>query len=346
MIDLRSDTVTVPTPEMLRAMMSAEVGDDVYGEDPTASRLEAMAAELLGKEQAVFVPSGTMANQVSMKVWTRPGDQLLADMESHVYRHEAGAPAALSGVTFGLIEGERGILSAQQVEEAILPDDLHCPRTRLVVIENTHNGGGGTVYPVRTVREIGQLCRQRGIVLHMDGARLLNACVAEGVEVTAYTEHVDSVTLCFSKGLGCPVGSVTAGSQGFARAARRVRKMLGGGMRQIGYLAAAAIYALEHNVDRLKEDHDNARALAEGIAGVQTLHLRGEPPTNMVYFDVLDPLTPGGVLSSLQDKGVLVLNTGGATFRAVTHLGITRQDIDRAVRALREAAAGTGMSLA
>ena len=335
MIDLRSDTATVPTPAMLKAMMEAQVGDDVLAEDPTANRLEEMAAELLGKEAAVFVASGTMANQVSLKAWTRPGDEVIADKDSHVYHYEVGAPAAISGVTFRLLDGDRGILAPYQVEAAIRPDNVHYSITRLVVIENTHNRGGGSVYPVQTVRGIAGVCRRHGLVLHMDGARLLDACVAEGVGPTEYTQHVDSVALCFSKGLGCPVGSVVAGSREFAKSARRCRKMFGGGMRQIGYLAAAAIYALENNVERLREDHDNARALAEGVAGIESLRLKFEPSTNMVYFDVVPPLTPEGLLSRLEAEGIRINHTGGTTFRAVTHLGITRQDIEAVLAALR-----------
>ncbi len=336
MIDLRSDTVTVPTAGMLKAMMAAEVGDDVFGEDPTAARLEEMVAELLGKEAALFVPSGTMANQVSLKAWTRPGNEVLADKGSHICNYEAGAPAAISGVTFRLLDGDRGILSPQQVEEALRPYDDHLPITRMVAIENTHNRGGGSVYPVENVRGIGRVCRREDLILHMDGARLFNACVAEGVAPGEYAQHVDSVTLCFSKGLGCPVGSIVAGNQEFIRSARHVRKMLGGGMRQIGYLAAAAIYALENHVDRLQEDHDNARALAEGIAEVKSLHLNFQPTTNMVYFDVLPPLTPERLLSDLREAGIGMLQAGQTTFRAVCHLQVTRRDIDTVVQALRE----------
>ncbi|MDP6439680.1 MAG: GntG family PLP-dependent aldolase [Candidatus Brocadiia bacterium] len=339
MIDLRSDTVTVPTPGMLKAMMEAEVGDDVFGEDPTANRLQGMAAGLLGKEAALFVASGTMANQVCLKAWTRPGDEVITDSGSHICNYEAGAPAAISGVTLRLLDADRGILSPEQIEPAIRPDNDHFPASRLVAIENTHNRGGGSVYPVETVRGIGEVCRRHNLVLHLDGARLLNACAAEGVDPADYTRHVDSVTLCFSKGLGCPVGSVVAGSREFVRSARRVRKMFGGGMRQIGYIAAAAIYALENNVDRLREDHDNARALADGIAQIESLHLKFEPVTNMVYFDVLPPLTPDGLLSRLDEAGVRMLCLWGTTFRAVCHIHITRPDIDATLRALRETCA-------
>jgi len=335
-IDLRSDTVSVPTPAMLDAMMKAEVGDDVYGEDPTANRLERMTAELLGKEAALFVASGTMANLVAIRAQTDPGDEAILDAESHCFYYEAGGYAAIAGVSFWLVEGERGIIPPEQIASAIRPADVHQPPTRLVIIENTHNRGGGSAYPVETVRGIGQVCRERGLRLHMDGARLFDACIATGAEPTDYARHVDSVSICLSKGLGCPVGSLVAGSREFVERARRVRKMLGGGMRQIGYLAAAGVYALEHHVERLAEDHEHARLLADGIRGCVGLRLKHDPPeTNMVYFDALPPHAPDEVLNALKAEGVLIGNMGGTTFRAVPHIGISRADIARAVSVLQ-----------
>ncbi|MHC4789619.1 MAG: low-specificity L-threonine aldolase [Planctomycetota bacterium] len=336
-IDLRSDTVTVPTPQMREAMMAAEVGDDVYGEDPAANRLEAMAAELLGKEAAVFVPSGTMANLVAIKVHTRPGDEIILDAESHCYHYEGGGYAAVAGASVRFIHADRGIIQPEQIGPAVKPPNVHFPRSRLVVIENTHNRGGGSLYPVGTVESIGEVCRERGLRLHMDGARLLNACVAAGVDPIDYTRHVDSVCLAFSKGLGCPVGSVVAGSREFAERARRVRKMLGGGMRQIGYLAAAGAYALRHNIQRLAQDHENARLLADGIREADGLRLKWDPPdTNMAYFDVLPPHTAGGLLQVMDAEGIRIGLVGGATFRAVTHMGIAREDVERVVEVLQE----------
>lgn len=337
-IDLRSDTVTIPTPPMLRAMMRAEVGDDVYGEDPSVNRLQELVAEMLGKEAALFVASGTMGNLVCIKAHTEPGDELILDSESHCYQHEGGGYAAVAGVSVRLLQTERGIIQPEQIAQAVRPDDAHFARSRLVVIENTHNSGGGSVYPVQTVRRIGEICRRLGLALHVDGARLFNACVAAGAEPAEYARHADSVTICLSKGLGCPVGSVVAGTQEFIARARRVRKMLGGGMRQAGYLAAAGLYALEHNIERLAEDHENARLLADGIREIKGLRLRYDPPeTNMVYLDVLPPRSPAGFREALKAKGILIGGERRATFRAVTHIGITRRDIQRTVSALRSA---------
>jgi len=335
LIDLRSDTVTVPTPAMLDAMMHAEVGDDGYSEDPSINRLEAMVAETLGKEAAMFVPSGTMANLVCIKTHTEPGDEAILHVDSHCFYYEVGGYAAVAGISFRLVQGERGIVQPEQVEQAIRAEAVYFPRSRLVIIENTHNLGGGSVYPVETVRRLGELCRARGLKLHMDGARLFNACIAAGVSPTEYTRHVDSVMVCLSKGLGCPIGSVVAGDAQFIARARRFRKMLGGSMRQAGYLAAAGIYALQHNVERLTEDHENARLLADGIRGVPGLELKYDPPeTNMVYFEVLPPMTPEAFVEALRDEGVLIAGQG-RTFRAVTHIGIAREDVEKAIEAIR-----------
>jgi len=336
-IDLRSDTVTVPTTEMLRAMMAAEVGDDVYGEDPCVNRLEATVARLLGKEAALFVPSGTMANLVSIKTHTQPGDELICDALSHCYLYEAGGYAAIAGLSVRLLTTERGIVQPQQIAEAVRDSDVHFPRSRLVVIENTHNRGGGAAYPVETVEAIGRTCQQHGLRLHMDGARLFNACAATGARPADYCRHVDSVAVCLSKGLGCPVGSLVVGSADFIARARRVRKMLGGGMRQVGYLAAAGLYALEHHVARLSEDHAHARLLADAVRQNPALRLKFDPPeTNMVYFDVLPPLEPDAFHAALKADGILIDKTGGGTFRAVTHIGITRADVERVGSALRD----------
>jgi threonine aldolase len=335
-IDLRSDTLTVPTEGMLRAMAAAEVGDDVYGEDPSVNRLQDMVAERLGKEAALFVASGTMGNLVCVKAQTRPGDEVIMDAGSHVYHYEGGGYAAVAGVSVRLIRAERGILEPEQVAEAVRTADPHLARSRLVVIENTHNRGGGSVYPVETVEAIGALCRERGLGLHVDGARLFNACAAAGAEPADYARHADTVTICLSKGLGCPVGSVVAGTAEFTAEAHRVRKMLGGGMRQAGYLAAAGVYALEHHVERLAEDHENARLLADGIRDVEGLRLKYDPPeTNMVYFGVEPPRRAGGLMQALEEAGVRIGYVGEEGFRAVTHVGITRADVERVVEALR-----------
>ena len=338
MIDLRSDTVTVPTPEMLQAMTAAEVGDDVYGQDPTVNRLQDMVAEILGKEAALFVASGTMGNLVCVKSQTVPGEEVMVDHDSHYYHYEGGGYAAIAGVSLCFIHGERGIISAGQVAEAVRPADDHFARSSLVVIENTHNRGGGSVYPVETVAEIAQVCRENGLRLHMDGARLFNACVALGVEPIDYARHCDSVTVCLSKGLGCPVGSVVAGSRDFITRAHRVRKMVGGGMRQTGYLAAAGIYALENHVERLQQDASHARRFADTLRQFVELELHYDPPeTNMVYFHVRPPHDPAELPGILRDEGILIGAESPRGFRAVTHLGITREDIDRVAEVLHDA---------
>jgi threonine aldolase len=334
-IDLRSDTVTVPTAPMLAAMTAAPVGDDVYAEDPSVNRLQEALAALLGKEAALFVPSGTMANLVSIKAHTQPGDEVILDADSHCYFYEAGGYAAVAGVSMRFIQAERGIVRAEQIPPLVRPPDAHFARSRLVVIENTHNRGGGSVYPVETVKAIGSTCRELGLKLHMDGARLFNACIASGARPADYTRHVDSVSICLSKGLGCPVGSLVVGSVDFIARAHRFRKMYGGGMRQAGYLAAAGLYALEHHIERLAEDHANARLLADAVREQPSLRLKYDPPeTNMVYFDVLPPLEPAAFGAALKERGIL-MNGAGATFRAVTHIGIEQADVERVAGCLR-----------
>ncbi|MFW6189823.1 MAG: threonine aldolase family protein [Planctomycetota bacterium] len=337
-IDLRSDTVTVPTEPMREAMAEAEVGDDVYGEDPSVNRLEATAAALLSMEAAVFVPSGTMGNLVALKTHTRPGDEVIMDADSHCYHYEGDGYAAVAGVGVRLIKSKRGVIRPQQIPPLVRQKDAHFARSRLVVVENTHNRGGGEPYPVETVAGIRDVCHKHGLSLHMDGARLFNACVATGAQPADYARHVDSVSVCLSKGLGCPVGTLLVGDRRFIDRARRWRKVLGGGMRQAGYLAAAGSYALENHVGRLAEDHENARRLADGIRGCEGLELRYDPPaTNMVYFDLLPPHVPDRFGSALAAEGVRAGNAGGKTFRAVTHVGITAEDVDRVIGAIRRA---------
>ena len=265
-VDLRSDTVTKPTPEMRRAMAEAEVGDDVFGEDPTVARLERLAAERLGKEAGLFVTSGTQGNQVSVMAHTQRGDEILLDENSHIFNYEVGAPAILSAVQTRTLRGRHGILDPGEVRDAVRPPNIHHPRNTLICLESTHNRGGGTVYPLETLREIRRIAAERGLGVHLDGARLFNACVATGTPVHEAAAQADSVSFCLSKGLGAPVGSVVTGTRAFIDRARRARKMLGGGMRQAGVIAAAGIVALETMVDRLREDHANARLLAEGLA--------------------------------------------------------------------------------
>ncbi len=333
MIDLRSDTVTRPSAGMRKAMAEAEVGDDVYGEDPTVNRLQECAASLLGKEAALFVPSGTMANQTSLLAHTRPGDEIILERGSHILNHEAGGLAALAGVQTFVLDGKRGIIEPEQVEEAVRFPDVHFPPTRLVWIENTHNRGGGTVFPLEKMKEIRAVALGRDLVMHMDGARLFNACAASDIPPAEYAKQVDSLNFCFSKGLGAPVGSMVVGSADFIKRVHRFRKMLGGGMRQAGILAAAALYALDHNVERLAQDHVNARRLAEGLADCKGVVVTNEPvETNLVFFDISrSDKNALEVMNEARDRGVLVLPESLTEMRAVTHLDVSAADIEQAI---------------
>jgi len=333
MIDLRSDTVTRPTAAMRQAMATAEVGDDVLGEDPTVNLLQEKTASILGKEAGLFVPSGTMANQVAIKTLIRPGDEIIVDSNAHIFFYECAATAVISGGQFRCLEGARGILSARDIESAIRPADIHQPPTRLVCLENSHNRGGGSVYPMASLDDIHEVARRRDLRVHLDGARLFNAALATGTTVRELARHVDSVGVCLSKGLGAPVGSVLCGSRTFVDEARRIRKMLGGGMRQAGILAAAGIHALTHHVERLVEDHDNARRLARGLAQMPGIRLDPETVvTNIVIFDVAETgLGAREIVERLARAGVLVIAFGPTTVRAVTHLDVSPTDIDRAL---------------
>jgi len=337
-VDLRSDTVTKPTAAMRRAIAAAEVGDDVFGDDPTVQALEARAAERLGKETAVFVPSGTMANQIAVALHTHPGDELLCAETAHVYVWEAGGIARLWGVTARTFAGDFGLLSPADLEDAIRPDDPHFVRTRLVWLENTHNRGGGRIQSVESVAAIRRWAREHGLAMHLDGARLMNAAVASGRPATDWTQHVDTVSLCFSKGLGAPVGSVLAGPAGLIREARRLRKVLGGGMRQAGIVAAAALYALEHHVDRLAEDHAHARILADAFESTEGFRLESGPvETNLVWV-VVDPSlgTAAELAAYLRSRGILVAALGAQEIRACTHLDVSREDVEYAAALIRQ----------
>ncbi len=336
-IDLRSDTVTRPTPAMRAAMQAAEVGDDVFHEDPTVNRLEERTAALLGKEAALFVPSGTMSNQIGVKAHTQPGDELLCDANCHIYNYEAGGPAVLSGVTCRTLDGDYGILDVSQLSDKIRSNNDHLVRTRLVCLENTHNRGGGRVYPLEKIQAISAWTHANGLALHLDGARLWNAVVATGTPLRAWGEPFDSVSVCFSKGLGAPVGSALAGSRDFIARARRIRKLFGGGMRQAGVLAAAALHALDHHVERLVEDHRNARVIAQAVA--DTPGLRLDPPdveTNLIWFEVDPDLgTASDVAAALKERGVLVHLAGRQTLRACTHLDVSAAQAARAAEVVR-----------
>jgi threonine aldolase len=331
MIDLRSDTVTQPTPGMREAMAQAQVGDDVLGDDPTVKELEAETAALLGKEAALFTPSGTMANEVAIRSLTEPGDEILVEANAHLYYYESGGPAALSGVLCRCIEGRRGVFTGAQLEAALRPDDQHFPRTRLVCVENTHNRGGGKIWPLEQVKEVAAAARKHGLQLHLDGARLWNASVATGIPEGEYAALFDTVSVCFSKGLGAPVGSALAGTKSFIERARRFRKMFGGGMRQAGIIAAGALFALRHQRDRLALDHANAKALVRGLAGIEGLEAYpDEVETNMVRARV-QGLSAQQLVERLQTRGVLVLAVGPDTVRAVTNLMVSAEDISEAV---------------
>jgi threonine aldolase len=336
-IDLRSDTVTKPTPAMRAAMAAAEVGDDVFDEDPTVHRLQERVAALLGTEAALFVPSGTMANQICVRVLTRPGDELICETTSHVYVWEAGGPAALSGVTTRTVDGRYGVIEVDQLVDRIRPSAEHYTRTRLVVLENTHNRGGGRVYPLETCRRVADWARRNDLALHLDGARLWNAHVATGVPMADWCRPFDSVTVAFSKGLGAPIGSAVAGSRDFVAQARRVRKLFGGHMRQVGILAAAALYAIDNHLPRLADDHRNARVLAAAIRDMPGLRL--DPPdvdTNLVWFEVDPTLAPAATLAGrLKEKGVLVHVAGPTTLRACTHLDVSAHQVEYAAETMR-----------
>lgn len=337
-IDLRSDTVTRPTAGMRQAMANAEVGDDMFGEDPTVNRLEALMADLLGKEAAVFNSSGTQSNQMAVRTHCLPGDELLIESTGHIANFEQGAPAALSGVTCRLINGKYGILDVADLEGKIRADNQHFCRSRLVCLENTTNVGGGRVYPQETIDRICHWAHQHGLKVHVDGARLFNAVVATGNSAREICRHIDSVSICFSKGLGCPMGSILIGTKEDMAKARRVRKLFGGALRQAGIAAAAAVYAMEHHVERLAEDHDNAKAFADIVR--QTDGLTLDPPdvqTNIVFFTVDPELGNAGQLSNrLKERGVRMNSTGPQRLRACTHLDIDREAVLRAGEILAE----------
>jgi threonine aldolase len=341
MIDLRSDTVTKPSPGMRQAMANAEVGDDVFGEDPSVNRLQELAARILGKEAALFVPSGTMANQICIKAHTQPGDEIVMERTSHPFNSESGGVAALSGVQVNLLDGQRGVITASQIARVIRTgEDVHHAPTRLISLENTHNRGGGNIYPLERIQEINALARERGVAMHLDGARLLNAAVASGIPAPQYTQYFDSCTLCLSKGLGAPVGSVIAASADFIKRARRYRKMFGGSMRQAGVLAAAGIYALEHNVERLAEDHQHAKLLAERLSTARGVIMNPQDVETNILFLHLDPaqarIDAYALMQGMRQQGVLAIAQSATSMRLVTHLDVTRAQVEAAGKVICE----------
>lgn len=336
MIDLSSDTATRPSEGMRQAMANAPVGDEQKREDPTTNELQERAADLLGKEAAMFLPSATMANLIALKTHVKPGDEIIAARHSHIVGWEGGGYAAVAGASLNALDTPTGVFTGAQVEAAIRPDDPHYPRSRLVCLENTHNAGGGTVWSREQLQEVQAAAQRHGLAVHLDGARLLNAAAASGLPPSAITAFVDTTTLCLSKGLGCPVGAILAGPRDFIEAAWRPKHLLGGAMRQSGILAAAGLYALEHNRTRLPEDHANARRLAEGLAGIERVKVDvSRVQSNIVFFTV-DGLTADEARAQLKERGVRLSGSSGSV-RAVTHLDVSAEDIERAIEAARAA---------
>ena len=336
-INLISDTITRPTPEMLEAMMQAEVGDDVFGADPTANRLQEKIADLFGMEAALFFPSGTMANQTAIKLHTQPGEQMICDKWAHVYNYEGGGASFNSGVSCKLIDGHRGMFTAEQVEASINPpDDYHQAQTRLVAVENTTNKGGGACWSFDELIKIEKVCRKHGLGYHLDGARLFNALVKKGEDPRTYGKVFDTISVCLSKGLGTPVGSVLLSDEKTINRAVRIRKLFGGAMRQVGYLAAAGIYALDHNVNRLSEDHRRARILGQTLESCSYVRKVEPIDTNIVIFNLEDDVNEGTFLKAMSEKNILMITMGQGKLRMVTHLDFTDDMLEVVIRELIE----------
>lgn len=347
-IDLRSDTVTRPTPGMRRAIAEAEVGDDMSGEDPTVNRLEAQMCELLGKAAAVYACSGTQSNQMAVRAHCQPGDELLIDETGHIANWEAGGPAVLSGVTVRTLRGRGGLLDVSDLEGKIRPDNQHYCITRLVCVENTTNHGGGRAYPLEQMARVGRWAREQGLKVHVDGARLFNACVARGYAPCEFAQHADTVSICFSKGLGCPMGSILVGDTDTIRRARRARKLFGGALRQAGMMAAAALYALEHHVDRLADDHALARLFAEEVADLDGVLLDpAAVETNLVFLE-LEPRKGSAIelAARLKEHKVLIHATGPQRIRVCTHLDVDRDDVLTAAALFRRVLQGARTTVA
>lgn len=333
-IDLRSDTFTRPTPGMMEAIVKADVGDDVFGEDPAVNELEAKAARLFGMEAALYCPTGTMSNQIAIKCNTRPGDELICDRTAHVYLYEAGGIAANSGVQTRTVEGNFGRITAAQVEEAINPEDVHRPRTSLVCLENTSNRGGGACYKLSDITAIREVCNKHGLRLHLDGARLFNALVANNETPEQYGKMFDSISVCLNKGLGCPIGSVLLGKKDFIKQARRVRKLFGGGMRQAGYMAASGIYALDNHIERLAEDHAHAKQIAAALKEKSFTGQISPVETNILLFEV-----KGQPAAQLAEKfkahDILCIAMTPTQVRMVLHLDVSKEMVEKVVEVIR-----------
>jgi threonine aldolase len=330
-IDFRSDTVTRPTPAMMEAMMSARVGDDVFGEDPSINDLEAKAANMFGMEAAIYCPSGTMTNQIAIKCHTQPGDEVICDESAHVYQYEGGGIASNSGASVKLLIGDRGRINGEQVKGAINPDDPHRARTSLVCVENTSNRGGGSCYEFSAFREIKAICHDQNLHFHLDGARLFNAMVHKKENARQYGEVFDSISICLSKSLGCPVGSVLIGRKDFIKKARRVRKAFGGGMRQAGFMAAAGIFALENNIERLTVDHEHARQIAESISAKTFVKQVLPVETNIIIFELDNSITADTLVARLKEKHILGYAIAPNRVRLVVHLDITPEMVEKTI---------------
>ena len=333
-IDLRSDTVTRPTSAMLDAIMRAEVGDDVFGEDPSVNKLESLAAEMFGKEAALYCATGTMSNQIAIRVHTQPGDEVICDKSAHVYQYEGGGIAVNSGAQVKLVEGERGKLTAEAVAGSINADDVHKAHTSLVCLENTSNRGGGSCYDMDAIRAIREVCDKKSLSLHLDGARLFNALVARKESAKEYGRLFHSVSVCLNKGLGCPIGSLLVADAPFIKKARRIRKVFGGGMRQAGFMAAAGIYALQNHIDRLAEDHEHARRIAAALSKKDFTDTILPVETNIIIFSIKPPYSNQEIVQKMRSENILLLAISPTQIRMVLHLDITPQMVGHIIKVI------------
>lgn len=328
-IDLRSDTVTRPSKAMREAMANAEVGDDVFGEDQTVNKLQETVSTLLGKESALFVPSGCMSNQLALKAHTEMGDEVIMEQDAHMFNYETAAPSIMSAVQVKTIPGVRGVFRSEELPQHIRPAIYYMPRTRVICIENTHNRAGGAIFPIEEIKKISSFCKERGILFHLDGARLWNASVASGISMREWAQYFDSVSVCFSKGLGAPVGSAICGSTEFVTKAHKWRKVFGGGMRQSGIIAAGALYAVQNNIERLKEDHEKAKYFSQELSKIKSFEIDLESvQTNIVLVDVKKTgKTPQEIIALLKEQGVLISVGTFTKFRALMHLDVTMDQV-------------------
>jgi threonine aldolase len=328
-IDLRSDTVTKPSKEMRDAMAYAEVGDDVFGEDPTVVKLQEAAAEILGKEKALYVSSGCLSNQLALKAHTEMGDEVIMEQDAHMFNYETAAPSIMSAVQVKTILGVRGVFRAEELPPHIRPDVYYMPKTRVICIENTHNRAGGAIFPIEEIKKISAFCKERGIIFHLDGARLWNAAVATGISMRDWAQYFDSVSVCFSKGLGAPVGSAICGTKEFVTRAHKWRKVFGGGMRQSGIIAAGALYAVQNNVERLKEDHEKAKYFSQELSKIKSFEIDLESvQTNIVLVDVQKTgKTPEEIINAAKKEGILISAGTFTKFRALMHLDVSMEQV-------------------